>query len=70
MGELKLKKFYNVCLVFALFAVTAIVKAQDPHFSQFSYTPLQINPALTGVFDGNGNRSGSLLPRHMRTRRM
>lgn len=25
---------------------------QDPHFSQYSYTPLQVNPAYTGVFDG------------------
>ena len=26
--------------------------AQDVHFSQFYTTPLQVNPALTGVFDG------------------
>lgn len=26
--------------------------AQDAHFSQFYSTPLQVNPALTGVFDG------------------
>lgn len=26
--------------------------AQDPHFTQFSATPLAVNPALTGVFDG------------------
>ncbi len=26
--------------------------AQDPHFSQHYFTPLQINPAMSGVFDG------------------
>lgn len=27
--------------------------AQDIHFSQFNQSPLQVNPALTGVFNGN-----------------
>src|SRR3979409_1341584 len=27
--------------------------AQDPHFSQFFSSPLTLNPALTGKFDGN-----------------
>ena len=27
--------------------------AQDPHFSMFYSAPLQLNPALTGVFDGS-----------------
>lgn len=52
MGGFLLKKIYTACIVFALFALTASVKAQDPHFSQFAYTPLQLNPALTGIFDG------------------
>lgn len=29
------------------------VMAQDVHFSQFSQTPLLVNPALTGFFDGD-----------------
>ena len=29
------------------------VYAQDPHFSQFFYSPLTINPANTGVFNGD-----------------
>ena len=33
--------------------------AQDPHFSQYSYTPLQLNPAFTGVFDGLARISNS-----------
>lgn len=31
--------------------------AQDAHFSQFSYSPLQVNPALTGIFDGRARLS-------------
>ena len=30
----------------------SLVWSQDPHFSQFYNTPLNINPALTGFFDG------------------
>ena len=29
-----------------------LVKAQDPHFSQFFASPLTLNPAFTGKFDG------------------
>ena len=28
------------------------MEAQDPHFSQFYNAPLDLNPALTGIFDG------------------
>lgn len=31
----------------------AFAHAQDPHFSQFYASPLSLNPALTGRFDGN-----------------
>ena len=30
-----------------------VISGQDIHFSQFNNTPLIINPALTGVFNGN-----------------
>jgi type IX secretion system PorP/SprF family membrane protein len=33
--------------------LTVIVKAQDPHFSQFFASPLTLNPAFTGKFDGS-----------------
>ncbi|MBL4736275.1 MAG: PorP/SprF family type IX secretion system membrane protein [Flavobacteriales bacterium] len=39
------------CSVFLLLAVT--VPGQDIHFSQFSQTPLLVNPALTGLFNGD-----------------
>ncbi len=37
-------------LMFVLFAGNCI--AQDPHFSQFYSSPLTLNPAFTGEFDG------------------
>jgi type IX secretion system PorP/SprF family membrane protein len=41
-------------ILFYLFAIlfTLGVKAQDPHFSQFFASPLTLNPAFTGKFDG------------------
>jgi type IX secretion system PorP/SprF family membrane protein len=36
-----------VCLGFPLFSV-----AQDIHYSNFGFSPLNMNPALTGVFNG------------------
>lgn len=32
--------------------LTFLVEAQDPHFSQFFASPLTLNPAFTGKFDG------------------
>lgn len=37
-----------VCTLFA----SLMVKAQDPHFSQFFASPLTLNPAFTGKFSG------------------
>lgn len=39
-------------LVFLLSGMTINVNAQDIHFSQFYYSPLTFNPALTGAMDG------------------
>jgi Type IX secretion system membrane protein PorP/SprF len=36
--------------VIVMFALSAY--AQDPHFSQFFASPLTLNPAFTGKFDG------------------
>lgn len=44
-----MRKF--LLIIFILAAVIS-VKAQDPHFSQFFSSPLTLNPALTGKFDG------------------
>lgn len=40
--------FFSVLLLAAVF----FAKAQDPNFSQFFVSPLTLNPALTGKFDG------------------
>ena len=42
-------------LIWLLFPLSVV--AQDVHFSQFSYSPLQVNPALTGIFDGRARIS-------------
>lgn len=39
-------------LFIALLVAVVLVKAQDPHFSQFFSSPLTLNPAFTGKFDG------------------
>ena len=41
-------------ILIALFIVafSASTNAQDPHFSQFFASPLTLNPAFTGKFDG------------------
>jgi hypothetical protein len=45
-----MKKFLPIILLTTLIFRAG---AQDPHFSQFYMTPLYLNPALTGAFDGN-----------------
>jgi type IX secretion system PorP/SprF family membrane protein len=53
MIKFSLRKFLLLIFLPAAFCMTAGNSfGQDPHFSQYSYTPLQINPAYTGVFDG------------------
>jgi len=45
------RRFYikNIVLVFSLLTGFGL-DGQDLHFSQFYYAPLQLNPALTGIF--------------------
>lgn len=43
----------RIISVFALLLLVFDLKAQDPHLTQFYAAPLQLNPALTGVFNGN-----------------
>ena len=44
---------------FLLLAFTFKVNAQDPNFSQFFASPLTLNPALTGKFDGSYRVAGN-----------
>ncbi len=50
MNNLSLRKI--VMMLFLLF-FTRVSFAQDPHFSQFSASPMTLNPALTGMMPGN-----------------
>ena len=45
-----MKKIASVVIIVVGFICNAT--AQDPHFSQFFSSPLTLNPALTGKFDG------------------
>lgn len=42
-----------------IFAQVLIIRAQDPNFSQFFASPLTLNPALTGKFDGSVRVAGN-----------
>lgn len=50
-------KAFWVILCFCSWATTSY--SQDPHFSQFFASPLTLNPALTGKFDGDFRIAGN-----------
>lgn len=52
-----MKKIVLPLLILLLSAMDSF--AQDPHFSQFFASPLTLNPALTGKFDGNLRVAGN-----------
>ena len=45
--------------IIVLMCLAMCAKAQDPHFSQFFSSPLTLNPALTGKFDGTVRVAGN-----------
>src|SRR5438477_6910533 len=47
------------CILLIFLSVSFFAKAQDPHFSQFFSSPLTLNPALTGKFDGTLRVAGN-----------
>lgn len=51
-----MRKLYTV--IFALLLLET-ASAQDPNFSQFFVSPLTLNPALTGKFNGNFRVAGN-----------
>ena len=53
-----MKKNYTILILITCLANTCLL-AQDPHFSQFFASPLTLNPALTGRFDGNFRIAGN-----------
>src|SRR5882672_1138137 len=52
-----MKKLISTLILFV--ALEAVVKAQDPAFSQFFSSPLTLNPALTGKFNGTLRVAGN-----------
>ena len=46
-------KTANRILLFILLLLATTAKSQDIHFSQFASSPLNLNPALAGFFQGN-----------------
>lgn len=47
-----MKNTYTPFLIFLLVCVFQTIQAQDPRFSQFYASPLNLNPAMTGVYEG------------------
>lgn len=45
--------FSFFCTTILVLSITNILKAQDIHFSQFNNSPLTLNPANTGAFNGS-----------------
>jgi type IX secretion system PorP/SprF family membrane protein len=52
-----MKKLLLTLLLFTSFVSVSL--AQDPNFSQFFASPLTLNPALTGKFDGTFRLAGN-----------
>ena len=48
-----------ICLCIFLAFINGKVLSQDPHFSQFFASPLTLNPAFTGKFDGKLRVAGN-----------
>ncbi|MDB5199733.1 MAG: hypothetical protein JWO92_1696 [Chitinophagaceae bacterium] len=49
----------KIFVVINVICLSLGIKAQDPHFSQFFASPLTLNPALTGKFDGTFRAAGN-----------
>jgi type IX secretion system PorP/SprF family membrane protein len=49
INKSRMKKIFTLSLISVLFATS--VQAQDMHFSQYLTSPLNLNPALTGVMN-------------------
>jgi len=49
----------KIFLAIAVLVVVNYASAQDPHFSQFFSSPLTLNPAFTGKFDGQFRFAGN-----------
>lgn len=50
--KISISALFNLCTLYFLLCISSS-SAQDIHFSQFPYSPLNLNPAYTGAFDGD-----------------
>jgi type IX secretion system PorP/SprF family membrane protein len=50
-------KYTKLILIVSLVFFNLTVKAQDPHFSMYFASPLTLNPAMTGYYDGDHRAS-------------
>ena len=55
---MRIKIFRSLPLIFLLSAGFISIRGQDIHFSEFHLSPLSLNPAMTGFFDGEVRFSG------------
>ncbi len=51
-----MKRF--ICIILTALC-SQVLKAQDPHFSMYFASPLTLNPAMTGYFDGDHRASAN-----------
>jgi len=49
----------TIAILSILVNLSLLISAQDPHFSQFFASPLTLNPAFTGKFDGTVRAAGN-----------
>ena len=49
----------TIAILSILVSLSLLTEAQDPHFSQFFASPLTLNPAFTGKFDGTLRVAGN-----------
>jgi type IX secretion system PorP/SprF family membrane protein len=56
---LKRKLLQQVVVCLLLFGTYGHIEGQDLHYSQFYHSPQNINPALTGIFNGDLRFSGN-----------
>ena len=42
----------KIIIVFILILINSFLNAQDIHFSQYYASPMTVNPAYTGMFNG------------------
>ncbi len=56
----KLKSIGTIATIVCIMSAFQHLNAQDFHYSQFYNAPMSVNPALTGIFNGDERLSGSL----------